>query len=89
MDLVVFKNTFQLVTVFKRDNVIDFFEITIHEGESKPYFKRSENDAGYMFRDQIELLAQKDGFDGFDSLQKFFRDNYGLPFTGELVMWEV
>ncbi|OUJ70173.1 hypothetical protein [Hymenobacter crusticola] len=36
---------------------------------------------------ECQVLACTDGFDDFKSLLDFFREEHGLPFTGQLVCW--
>jgi len=36
---------------------------------------------------ESQILACNDGFDDFAGLLQFFRDNHGLPFTGQLIGW--
>lgn len=35
----------------------------------------------------VENLAQQDGFASVDQFRAFFRSNYGLPFSGQLIEW--
>ena len=33
-------------------------------------------------------LARDDGFDATDDFRAWFRDHYGLPFHGQLIVWD-
>ena len=35
-----------------------------------------------------EVLARDDGFDSLEDFRAFFRDHYGLPFHGVLIVWD-
>ncbi len=45
---------------------------------------------GYLYSPyQSHILARDDGFDDFHQMVVWFRENYGLPFHGELILWEL
>lgn len=36
----------------------------------------------------LDEFAQRDGFENFDAMKAWFRETHGLPFIGQLIMWE-
>jgi hypothetical protein len=36
---------------------------------------------------RCEAMARADGFEGVDAFVAFFRQQYGLPFTGKVIEW--
>lgn len=44
-------------------------------------------DGVHLLRDELHLLAQKDGFDDSREFIEWFRAHYGLPWVGQLIKW--
>jgi len=40
-----------------------------------------------LLGNQVDRLAEADGFETIDEFFKFFRDTHGLPFEGVLIEW--
>jgi hypothetical protein len=38
--------------------------------------------------EDLERFARRDGFDSTEAFLDFFRTTHGLPFLGQLIMWE-
>ena len=38
--------------------------------------------------EQCAVFARRDGFASFEAMQKYFRERYGLPFSGTVIGWD-
>jgi hypothetical protein len=36
----------------------------------------------------LDEFARRDGFENFDAMREWFKDVHGLPFIGNLIMWD-
>ena len=49
---------------------------------------RVELDGIPIHHERVNEIAKADGFDNVVAFKDFFKTTYGLPFSGELVMWD-